>query len=44
MAQLSEVHPGNYVFYGGHTKGLFYPIGSHYFDVFLETVGFVAVF
>lgn len=44
MAQLSEVHPGNYVFYGGHTKILIYPIGSHYFDVFLETVGFVAVF
>lgn len=44
MAQLSEVHPGNYVFYGGCTEAFIYLTGSHYFEVRLETMGFVAVF
>lgn len=29
MAQLSEVHPGNYVFYGEYTKTLIYLIDRH---------------
>lgn len=31
MARLSEVHPGNYVFYGAYTKILTYLIESHMF-------------
>lgn len=32
MAQLSEVHPGNYVFYGGYNL---FGIDSHYFFLYI---------
>lgn len=46
MAQLSEVHPGNYAFYGAYTKILIDLVESHvvvFFSFFKEN-GFVAVF